>query len=92
MSVFTGPLLHFPSITRADNGWYFCIAENGVRRRAKGRKIEIEVTRYKPTMTYDSIPVRTVTEYEINEYLVDGKMKVLVQGTLTKRQVSFEVI
>ncbi|XP_052072761.1 hemicentin-1-like isoform X2 [Mytilus californianus] len=74
-----GPMLHFPSITKAEDGKYFCTADNGV-----GRAIDIgtfiEVNRYKPTMKYDSIPIRTVTEYEINEYWVDGKMKVLVQG------------
>lgn len=74
-----GPLLHFRSITKAESGRYFCIAENGVGT-AKGVRISIEVTSYKPTMTYDSIPIRTVTEYEINEYWVDGKMQVLVHG------------
>ncbi|CAC5417811.1 unnamed protein product [Mytilus coruscus] len=74
-----GPLLHFPSITKAENGGYVCIAENRVGRE-KGVRQWIEVSRYKPTIKYNSVPIRTVTEYEINEHWVDGKMQVLVHG------------
>ncbi|XP_052072764.1 lachesin-like isoform X5 [Mytilus californianus] len=74
-----GPLLHFSLITKAENGGYVCIAENGVGRE-EGVRQWIKVSRYKPTMKYDSVPFRTVTEYEINEHWVDGKMQVLVHG------------
>ncbi|XP_071179649.1 neurofascin-like isoform X2 [Mytilus edulis] len=74
-----GPLLHFPSMTQADNGIYSCIAENSVGRTEGNRKW-IEVNRYKPTMKYDSDPIRTYTENQILNDWVDGKMEVVVHG------------
>ncbi|CAG2211381.1 NFASC [Mytilus edulis] len=74
-----GPLLHFPSMTEADNGYYICIAENSVGR-IEGHWKRFEVSRYKPTMKYDSVPIRTYTENQILNDGVDGKMEVLVNG------------
>ncbi|VDI31578.1 Hypothetical predicted protein, partial [Mytilus galloprovincialis] len=77
-----GPLLHFPSMTEADNGYYICIAENSVGR-IEGHWKRFEVSRYKPTMKYDSVPIRTYTENQILNDGVDGKMEVLVHGKIT---------
>lgn len=46
----------------------------------------------KSMMKYVSIPLRTVTEDEINNHYVEGQMKVLVHSKLTKRIVIFEEI
>lgn len=43
-------------------------------------------------MKYDSIPLRTIIEDEINNHYIDGQMKVLVHDKLTKRIVLFEQI
>lgn len=57
-------MLHFPSITKADDGQYFCTADNGVGRAERDFGTYIEVKRYKPTMKYISYPIDTATEYD----------------------------
>lgn len=81
--LWQGQILHFPSITRADNGQYFCTADNGVGKAVQDSGTYIEVRKYKPMMKYDSIPIRTVTQDDINNHNVDGKMKVVVHGKVT---------
>ncbi|XP_063397471.1 lachesin-like [Mytilus trossulus] len=46
-----GPVLHFPSITREDQGQYMCVADNGIRKTNKTAR-PIYVRTFKPAITY----------------------------------------
>ncbi|CAC5377994.1 BOC [Mytilus coruscus] len=79
-----GPLLDVPSVTKADSGFYFCEADNGIGDPVISTELEVKVLDFfPPQMKYTSEPVITITE-DLNDYWtkVDTTMEVLVNGKL----------
>ncbi|CAC5425262.1 unnamed protein product [Mytilus coruscus] len=82
-----GPVLHFPSITREDQGQYVCVADNGIRKTNKTAS-PIYVRTFKPAIKYINPTggVITLRQDEVNynspeeinmEYI---EMAVIVEG------------
>ncbi|CAC5422527.1 unnamed protein product [Mytilus coruscus] len=85
--VSVGPVLHFPSITREDQGQYVCVADNGIGKTNKTART-IYVRTYKPKIEYSNPTgdVITLRQDEVNynwqneinwEY---KEMEVIVEG------------
>ncbi|XP_071181151.1 lachesin-like isoform X2 [Mytilus edulis] len=82
-----GPVLHFPSITREDQGQYVCVADNGIGKTNKTAK-PIYVRTFKPAIKYSNPigGVITLRQDEVNynypeEYNMEYKeMAVIVEG------------
>ncbi|XP_063447928.1 lachesin-like [Mytilus trossulus] len=64
-----GPVLHFPSITREDQGQYVCVADNGIRKTNKTAN-QIYVTTFKPVIKYanPTAGVITLRQDEVNSH------------------------
>ncbi|XP_063397616.1 hemicentin-1-like [Mytilus trossulus] len=81
--VIEGPLLDVPSVTKADSGFYFCEADNGIGDPVRSTELEVKVLDFfPPKMRYTSEPVITITE-DLNRYwrmAMGTKMEVLVNG------------
>ncbi|VDI02897.1 Hypothetical predicted protein [Mytilus galloprovincialis] len=81
--VIEGPLLDVPSVTKADSGFYFCEAHNGIGDPVKSTELEVKVLDFfPPKMRYTSEPVITITE-DLNRYWgneMGTKMEILVNG------------
>lgn len=65
--MFQGPVLHFPSITREDQGQYVCVADNGIRKTNKTAN-QIYVRTFKPAIKYanPTAGVITLRQDEVN--------------------------
>ncbi|VDI36498.1 Hypothetical predicted protein [Mytilus galloprovincialis] len=82
-----GPVLHFPSITREDQGQYVCVADNGIGKTNKTAS-PIYVRTFKPAIKYSNLTggVITLRQDEVNynypeEYNMEYKeMAVIVEG------------